>query len=158
MLRKEDYIIEGAEELITPALVYYEDIVRYNIEKVIAIAGDKERLWPHVKTFKMGAVVKLIEDYGIHRFKCATIAEAEMCALEKAEEVLLAYPLIGPDISRFIALLCKYPQTRFWAIGDDYDTLSLLSEAALKAGVVIDLLLDVNIGMNRTGVSIDLAC
>ena len=48
--------------------------------KMIAHAGGAHRLWPHLKTHKMEAVLRIHMELGISRFKCATIAEAEMAA------------------------------------------------------------------------------
>ena len=63
-LRKR-YQVEGLDEVITPGLIYYEDLVRANTEEVIRLAGGVKRLWPHVKTFKMRAVTELLISYGI---------------------------------------------------------------------------------------------
>ena len=93
------YSFEGQDAVISPQLVYYKDIIVDNIEKMIALAGGTERLWPHVKTHKMIEVVKMMMAQGIDRFKCATIAEAEMCGEAKASRVALAYPLVGPNIA-----------------------------------------------------------
>ena len=66
------YAFEGQDAVISPQLVYYKDIIVDNIEKMIALAGGTERLWPHVKTHKMIEVVKMMMAQGIDRFKCAT--------------------------------------------------------------------------------------
>ncbi|HML46935.1 MAG TPA: D-TA family PLP-dependent enzyme, partial [Clostridia bacterium] len=94
---------------------------------------------------------------GISRYKCATVAEAEMLADCQAPHILLAYPLVGPNIERYLTLIARYPQSRFYAIGDDAATLRLLSDAAAGKGVVVDTLLDVNLGMNRTGLTVEKA-
>ena len=46
---------------------------------------------------------------GIKKFKCATIAEAEMLALAEAPDVLLAYQPVGPKADRLVHLIDKYP-------------------------------------------------
>ena len=74
------YSFEGQEELISPQLVVYPAIIRENLKKMIAHAGGAHRLWPHLKTHKMEAVLRIHMELGISRFKCATIAEAEMAA------------------------------------------------------------------------------
>ena len=70
---------------------------------MIDIAGGAARLWPHIKTHKMAEVVQMQIEAGIDRFKCATIAEAEMAAKAGAKHLTLAYPLVGPNIKRFAA-------------------------------------------------------
>jgi D-serine deaminase-like pyridoxal phosphate-dependent protein len=154
-MRNVNYQFAGEAGHDSPALIYYEDIIRVNIQKSIAIAGGAERMWPHVKTFKMAAVVELLQSYGIRRFKCATIAEAEMCARAGAPDILISYPLVGPAVDRFVGLNRQYRDSCFWAVGDNIDQIALLGNAGKAAGFEIPLLADVNAGMNRTGVSFE---
>jgi len=148
-----NYHFSDEEEIDSPSLVYYQDVIEENLNKAIALAGSADRLWPHMKTHKTFALLKMQIERGIVRFKCATIAEAELCAISGGTHALVAYPLVGPAIARFIKLREKYPSTAFWAIGDDLLQLELLGKAALsKNQSPIDTLIDVNLGMNRTGV------
>jgi D-serine deaminase-like pyridoxal phosphate-dependent protein len=152
-MQDSDYHFAGEEDLDSPALVYYEDIITANIRKALSIAGGPERMWPHVKTFKSSAIIRLLQAQGIQRFKCATLAEAELCARCGAAHILVSYPLVGPAISRFIKLRQCYHDSEFWAAGDDLAQISLLGTAAGNRD--IPFLVDVNPGMNRTGVSVD---
>lgn len=151
------YKLQHTEGIITPQLVYYKEIVKENIKKAIVRAGGAQRLWPHVKSHKTAGMVKLQMDMGITRFKCATIAEAEMLAECGVQDILLAYPLVGPNIRRFIELEMKYPDLQFWAIGEDYKMLEQLAAQSEQAGIKTRTLLDINMGMNRTGVDFDQA-
>ena len=153
-MKEERYFIREPEEIITPALVYYKEIIEENIHKMIEIAGDSRRLWPHVKSHKMEALVQLQIEAGITKFKAATIAEAEMAARAGAEDVLVAYPLAGVNIRRFCQLKRVYPSTRFWAVGDDLKEVRKLGQAAGEGSMEVDFLADVNPGMDRTGVSL----
>lgn len=146
------YTLQHTETIISPALIYYRDILLENTKKTIALAGGAKRLWPHIKTHKTQAFTRLQMQLGISQFKCATIAEAEMLARAGAARILLAYPLVGPDIRRYIKLAGMYPALHFYAIGDDEAQLTVLSNAAVEAGTHMDVLLDINMGMNRTGV------
>ncbi len=56
--------------------------------------------------------------HGIGKFKCSTIAEAEMTAAAGAPDVLLAMQPVGPAIARFFALKRAFPGTSFGAIVD----------------------------------------
>lgn len=151
------YRLSDTETLETPSLIYYEDIIRANTEKAIEMAGGAARLWPHVKTHKMAQMVRMQLAMGIARFKCATIAEAQMLADCGAPHILLAYPLIGPNIRRFLNLTAYYPSANFYAIGDDAAQLEALSAAAKALGQRVQTLLDINMGMDRTGVPLDAA-
>ena len=149
------YEIEDPSELISPSLIYYEDIIRGNIKRAVEIAGDAGRLWPHMKTHKMSEMIRLHLEAGVTRFKCATIAESEMVAACGVKDIVLAYPLVGPNIKRFAALNEGYPDARFWAIGDDLEQLALLGRAFVSKGKKARLLIDINAGNNRTGVAFE---
>lgn len=151
-MKSNHYQLVNTDELISPALIYYKDLIIMNIRKAIDIAGGAQRLWPHVKTHKSAEVTLLMLSMGITRFKCATIAEAEMLADCQAPHIMLAYPLVGPNINRYLKLIARYPRSHFYAIGDDVDVLRNLSDSAIQMGIVIDTLLDINLGMNRTGI------
>ena len=92
-------------------------------------------------------------DEGITRFKCATIAEAEMAAGAGAPDVLLAYQPVGPNVARFVRLVQAFPATRFAAIVDDTAMVDALSAAAVAGGVTLDLFLDLDGGMHRSGIA-----
>lgn len=149
------YQFSGSEQCITPALVFYPDQILENTRRAIAMAGSAERLWPHMKTHKCPQVLKLLRELGISRCKCATIAEAEVAAQAGYSDILLAYPLIGPNIARFLSLQIAFPGQRFWAIGDDLGQLKDLGEASLATGIRTRLLIDADLGMHRTGVPLD---
>ena len=148
-----NYHFSGEEEIDSPSLIYYEDVIRENTDKAISLSGNAEKLWPHMKTHKSSALLKLQIEKGIKRFKCATIAEAELCAMSGGRDILLAYPLVGPAIRRFTTLRNKFAGAAFWAMGDDLEQLKLLGKAitSLKQ-TPVNTLIDVNVGMNRTGV------
>ena len=152
---KSIYDFEGKDEIFSPQLIYYPAIIRSNIRQMIEIAGGPDRLWPHIKTYKMPAVVKMLLDEGITRVKCATIAEAEMAADAGVSDITLAYPLVGPNIGRFLRLSAAYPDIRFYAIEDDDAQAKKLSDMAQAAGERVRLLADVDMGQHRTGIPLD---
>ena len=148
--------ISNVAEIVSPSLLVYPDRIEENIRRMIAIVGgDASRLRPHMKTHKMPEVIKRQLQHGITKFKCATIAEAEMTADAGAAEVMLAYPPVGPNVARFISLMKKFPRTKFAAVCDSDTSAHALSEGALEAGVVIEVLIDVDCGMHRTGIAPD---
>ena len=151
-MQTELYTIQGVENILTPALIYYKDEIFGNTRKTIEIAGGAERLWPHVKSHKMKKMIEMQKAMGIHRFKCATLAEVKMVAECGAEHILLAYPLVGPNIKAFISLVKEFPKTHFYALEDDLSCLHALQAEAEKQNTVLGWFADVNMGMNRTGV------
>ena len=142
-------------EVASPALLLFEERIDANLRAMIEIAGGPQRLRPHVKTHKLGPLVRRQIELGITKFKCATIAEAEMCAVEGAPDVLLALAAVGPSVPRLCALIRQFPATRFATLADDTDAISALGHAACNAGLVIDVLLDLDCGQHRTGVQPD---
>ena len=153
---RSTYALSDTRDLISPALIYYKDIILANTKRVIEMAGGAEWLWPHVKSHKAAEMIRMQVGLGITRFKCATIAEAEVTAEAGGLHIILAYPLVGPNVPRFLRLIKAYPNTLFYAIGDDLGQLSILSEEAGCEGMCVNVLVDVNTGMNRTGVPLTL--
>jgi D-serine deaminase-like pyridoxal phosphate-dependent protein len=147
------YGVRDCSELLSPSLLIYPKVVRENLETMIAMADGAERLRPHVKTHKMSEIVRLAESLGIHRHKCATIAEAEMVATAGGGDVLLAYPLVGPNVKRFTQLVRAYRNTVFRATVDHPDAARALSSAALGLEQRIPVLIDLEVGMGRTGIA-----
>ncbi len=139
------YLLDHPERIDTPALLIYKDRVEKNIGTMISIAGDPERLVPHVKTHKMEEIVRMQIEKGITRFKCATIAEAEMTARAGAKFVLLAYQLNVPKVDRYKELKKKYPQTEWASLVDNIESAQLLKEGQVY--------LDIDNGMHRTGIA-----
>ncbi len=117
------------------------------------MAGGPDRLRPHVKTHKTREIVRLQLDAGITKHKCATLAEAEMLAGCNAPDVLLAYPMVGPNCGRLARLVAKYPGTRFAVLADHPVALKALSDAMAEAGQTVDVLVDLDVGQHRTGIA-----
>ncbi len=146
------YEVSNVDDVDSPALLVYPERAVENIRRMIALVGDVSRLRPHMKTHKLPELIRLQLAHGITKFKCATIAEAEMTAACGAVEVLLAHQPIGPKVRRFVQLVQKYPQTKFSTIADDATVIRTLSAACRQAGVVVEVLLDLDCGMHRTGI------
>lgn len=149
------YLINDLSQLDTPALAIYTDRVRQNIAFLTSSIDDISRLRPHVKTHKTREATQLMLEAGIRKFKCATIAEADMLAQCGAPDVLLAYQPNGVKMHRLLDLIKAYPDTTFSCLVDNLDTASELSKLAVEAGVVVPVYIDLNVGMNRTGIMPD---
>ena len=147
------YVINNVETIDTPALVIYPDRVQKNIQTAINMVGNVNRLRPHIKTHKSADVIRLMMDAGIRRFKCATIAEAELLAIVSAPDALLAYQPVGPKIKRLIELIRNFPATQFSCLVDQADAAQAINDEAEKNGMKLPVMLDLNVGMNRTGIA-----
>ncbi|HEV2971639.1 MAG TPA: D-TA family PLP-dependent enzyme [Pirellulales bacterium] len=145
------YELENAAEVDSPALVVYPERVAENLRRMIAIAGGADRLRPHIKTHKMSAVVRMQVEAGITKCKCATLAEAEMAARAGATDILLAHQPVGPKIGKLAALAKRFRRTRFSTIVDDAGIARQLSATCHESGCSLDVLLDLDVGMGRSG-------
>ena len=146
------YEIKNIEKIDSPALIIYPQRVKENISELIRMAGSVDLLRPHVKTNKIAEVCALMLDAGITKFKCATIAEAEMLGMIKAPDVLLAHQPVGPKMERLLRLVTTYPSTHFTCIIDNSSTAKELSQLFTAQGQRIQVFIDLNIGMNRSGI------
>ena len=139
-------------QLQTPALLVYLDRVRDNVRRMIAYAGSAARWRPHLKTTKIPEVWNELLLAGVRHFKCATTREAQVLAmLAEAQAVpvdlLIAYPLRGPALQRVAAIAAQSQHTTLSVLVEDPE---LLPAIAANVGIFVD----VNPGMNRTGIPI----
>ncbi len=146
------YEIENIEQIDSPALVVYPDRIKANIELAKKIINDIDRLRPHVKTNKMTEVCRMMLEAGFSKFKCATIAEAEMLALAGSPDILMAYQPVGPKINRLIHLIKAYPASHFSCLTDNQENALTINNLCREQDVVLDVYIDLNVGMNRTGI------
>lgn len=148
----EWFKIDNIDSIDSPALLIYTERMRRNLQKALLISGNPALLRPHVKTSKIAEVSALMMEHGITKFKAATIAETEMLAMIGAPDVLLAYQPSAPKLERFISLITTYPSTHFSCLVDNEKTASLIAAKALEKKLVISVYVDLNIGMNRSGI------
>jgi D-threonine aldolase len=146
------YTIRNIDSLDTPALVYYEEKIRHNISQMGKLLGGFDRLRPHIKTHKCREVLRLQMAAGIRRFKCATPKEVELAASEGAPEILLAYQVVGPLARRAAGLQKKFASLSLEVLVDAPEQVTDLSQACRSSGVELGAIVDVNPGLNRTGV------
>jgi D-serine deaminase-like pyridoxal phosphate-dependent protein len=146
------YQVNDTNEITSPSLLVYPDRIEANIKQLITITGSVDKLRPHVKTHKMSEIINLQIKYGIYKFKCATISETEMVASCGASDILLAIQPVGPNIDRFFKLKQAFPKIKIACIADNEDIIIKLSDMARKTGLETHVWLDINNGMNRTGV------
>lgn len=150
-----NYHFIGEDTVPSPALIYYRDRITENTRLTVQIAGGSERLWPHIKTHKMAQMLKMQLSMGIHRFKCATYQELRLACEAGATDCLWAYPLVGPNVQRFLSLMKEFPRVHLYALTDNLEACALLGKAALEQNLAASVLVDVNMGMNRTGIALD---
>jgi D-serine deaminase-like pyridoxal phosphate-dependent protein len=132
-------------ELSTPALCVDVDALARNVETMAAFFRARPcALRPHVKAHKTPAIARLQAAAGCVGFTCATIREAEVLARHGLDDLLIANEIVDPTkVGRLRALA-----------GCARVTVAVDSAegAALLAGLPVEALVDVNVGLPRCGV------
>ncbi|HET8677300.1 MAG TPA: alanine racemase, partial [Blastocatellia bacterium] len=150
-LRPEDYLIENVSEVLTPALAIYTEILDRNIAVTLDLVGSADRWRPHVKTAKLAYVMRRLVDRGVRNFKCSTTLELRVACEVGAADVVLAYPAVGATRRRARALADEFPDALVSALVENSDEID--GWRASRVGLFID----VNPGMDRTGIEQDRA-
>lgn len=141
------YRIPGIEGVLTPALVVYPEIIASNIERTLHLLGGNGDRWRvHIKTAKLGHTLRLLLDRGIRNFKCATTLELLVACGSGAADVLVAYPTVGANARRVREIADSFPNVRISVLAENDEQIRQWQ------GSRIGVFLDINPGMNRTGV------
>jgi D-serine deaminase-like pyridoxal phosphate-dependent protein len=141
------YRLAGIEQMLTPFLGIFLDVVDSNIAVTIKNAGgDPNRLRPHIKTTKLLSVVRRFVEAGIQQCKCATTLELAVACEAGMRDVLVAYPMVGANARRVQELSARHPDVAISAL---VDHPKQIQEWDPSIGIYID----VNPGMDRTGIS-----
>ena len=149
----EWFKISSSEGVATPSLAVYPARISSNIRKMVSMLDGVEQLCPHVKTHKSSDILQRLLNCGIAKFKCATLSELLMVAsTDGVEFALLAMQPIGPHVRAFVDLVARFPSVCVSTIVDNAVTVRQLAQAADEKNVIVEVLVDINNGMNRTGI------
>jgi D-serine deaminase-like pyridoxal phosphate-dependent protein len=141
------YKMSGIEDVLTPALVLYPEIIASNIDRTVELlGGDPDRWRVHVKTAKLGHTVGMLAERGIRNFKCATTLELLVACECGAADVLLAYPSMGANAHRVREIAEQFPKVRISVLAENEE------QVRQWRGSRLGVFLDINPGMNRTGI------
>ena len=144
---QEQYRISEAENILTPALAIYPEIVASNIATTIRILGGDAKRWrAHIKTAKLAYTLRMLIDHEVTAFKCATTLELLTACDAGADDVLLAYPVMGGNARRAREIAEQFPEVKVSALVENDDQLQQWK------GSSVGIFLDINPGMNRTGI------
>jgi D-serine deaminase-like pyridoxal phosphate-dependent protein len=151
----EWYELKDSSKVESPSLLVYPDRIKYNAELMLKIAKDPSRLRPHIKTHKMAEIIEIQLKLGISKFKCATLSEAALLGKCGAKDILLAMQPVGIQIEKFLSLANDYPNSVFSTLVDNELSATEISKQALARKQNANIWIDINNGMNRTGISPD---
>src|SRR5580700_1998763 len=141
------YEVSSVEDVMTPALMVYPEIIASNIERTVELlGGDVDRWRVHIKTAKLGYTLRMMVERGIRNFKCATTLELLVACQCGAADMLLAYPSIGANARRVREIAEHFPEVRISVLAENEEQVRQWRGS--RAGIF----LDINPGMNRTGI------
>lgn len=141
------YRVSDFEQVLTPALVLYPEIIASNIARTLDLLdGNPDRWRAHIKTAKLAYTLRTLLDYGLRNFKCATTLELLTACENGASDVLVAYPVLGANALRVREISDRFRQVRISVLAE--------SERHIRQwiGSPVGIFLDINPGMNRTGI------
>jgi 3-hydroxy-D-aspartate aldolase len=145
-------LVKKIHDLPTPCLVLELDRFDANLEKMSRFTRERGiALRPHSKTHKCVSVAKRQMQKGAIGICTATIAEAEVMIRGGLRGLLITGEMVGePKISRLIRIVSEAPETM--VVVDNGENVDDLQRSASRAGIQLTVLIDLDIGQNRTGI------
>ena len=150
-VERDTNIVSAREELDTPCMVVDEAIMHQNIAEMAAFAASVGvRLRPHMKTHKTPLIARLQIAAGAVGATCAKLGEAEVFVEQGGvEDVLLAYPIVGPPKLRRLATLME--RAHVTVALDSREAGAALADAMAALDRMLDVYVEVNTGQDRAG-------
>jgi D-serine deaminase-like pyridoxal phosphate-dependent protein len=140
------------DDLTTPALLLDLDTLRANLDLMAdGMRGVPTTLRAHVKVHKSPHIARLEVEHGAIGIGCATVWEAIVMARAGIDDVFVINEVVGDEKTRALALLAREADVK--AAVDDAFQVDGLSRAAVAAGSSIGVLIDIDEGMHRCGVT-----
>ncbi|WP_228546392.1 alanine racemase [Halegenticoccus tardaugens] len=141
-------------EIETPALVIDLEVMETNIQGYVTFAEKHNvRLRSHVKTHKNAELAKRQSEYANNSgIVCQTLSEVEVMVKNGIDDIYLSYMVVGrKKLKRLVWLAQKLD--RFATTVDGPGNIKPLQDVAADHGVKIDVILEIDVGLHRTGVS-----
>jgi D-serine deaminase-like pyridoxal phosphate-dependent protein len=135
---------------LTPALVLDLDALEQNIETMAAWAkAGQHALRPHGKSHKSPHIARLQAEAGAVGLCCASLREAQVMAAHGIAGLLITTPL-APGKAPLVAELAK-EGADIAVVADHVDLVAAYGAAATAAGLVLQVFVDLDVGLGRTG-------
>ncbi|MCC7083556.1 MAG: alanine racemase [Pirellulales bacterium] len=137
------------DDVPTPALVVDGAVVRRNLQRLADYgAAHQLSIRPHTKTHKSRYLAQLQLECGAGGLTVAKVGEAQVMA-DVCKDILLAYPALDPYRTAQLAKLAH--QITLHVAVDSLVAVEALAQAAQRESSTIGILVDVDVGMGRTG-------
>ena len=139
--------------LDTPAMIVDLSLMEANIAKLMgAFRGKDVSIRPHLKTVKSPELAHILLQAGAIGGCVAKVSEAEVMARAGIEDLLITSEIVGkPKLARLVELVREHPRVK--VVVDSLTGVQALNQAMQGAELHINVLLDVNVGQNRCGVT-----
>jgi len=140
------------EELITPALVLDIDAAQRNIDHMARSLAELGRatIRPHYKTHKSPELARRQVEAGAGGLSTATVWEAAVLADAGLDDLFVVNTVSHPAKIALLASLAE--GHRILVAVDESSNAAALSAAAVRAGSVLGVMVEVDTGMDRCGV------
>jgi len=152
--KSSDYLIgQETTELTTPALLLDLDSFEANLQKMAEHTKTSGiGLRPHAKSHKCPEIALRQVNAGAVGVSAATIDEAEAMSREGVSGILITSEMVGRrKIERLVSLALG--DSSVMSVVDNPVHAVDLNEAAQRAGVRLGVLIDLDLGLKRTGVA-----
>ena len=138
-------------ELDTPVLWVDLDILEKNIEQLANFFSNANINWrPHTKGIKVPAIAHKAITAGAIGITCAKLGEAEVMAASGIQDILIANQIVGHKKITRLVNLRQHVDVKV-AVDNEKNVLEI-GQAARGKGVQVGVLVEVNLGMDRSGV------
>ncbi len=140
-------------ELDTPALVVDLDVLERNLRHMQE-GADRAGLQmrPHIKAHKTPEIARMQLQAGAVGVSAAKVSEAEVFADAGVEDIFIANEVVGAaKVERLVALARRVP--RLSVAVDSVEAARPLSDAFAAAGITLEVLLEMDNGAGRCGVT-----
>src|SRR5438309_3166296 len=139
------------DDLSTPFLYVDLDRMSSNIEAMAAAARDLGvRLRPHAKTHKVPEIARLQIAAGATGVTVSKVSEAEVFADAGIDDLFVAYQVVAPAQRERLVRLAR--KSHLWCAVDSREGAEFLSNGAVVAGIRLQVMLEIDLGIGRTGV------
>src|SRR5215813_2363082 len=139
-------------DLDTPAVIVDLDVMDRNLSRVADYCRQhKLLLRPHTKTHKIPELAKRQIASGATGITVAKLGEAEVMLDAGIDDILIAYPIVGPQKTSHLARIAERAKVRVSL--DSIDAAREISAAATRQGSKVGVLIEMNVGFERCGLS-----
>jgi 3-hydroxy-D-aspartate aldolase len=137
----------------TPAVTVDLDVMERNIEEFAAFADEQDvALRSHVKTHKIPALAHRQHERTGAGIVCQSLGEVEVFAANGIEDIYLTYQVVGESkLDRLVRVAdtIEHLQTTV----DGPGNIDPLQDVAARRDTTVGTVLEIDVGLNRTGVS-----